>query len=127
MRSADVTTCKALNVIVRKQSKATETTKLWANSLLDYLATHPNGKTQFWLSDMRLLIHSDASFLVEWDGKINYGGLFYLSWNQRDEEEQKINDAIEISASILPLVSISVAEAEWGEHFTRGRKENYSA
>ena len=60
---------------------------------------------------MRLLIHSDASFLVEWGGKSNYGGFFYLGWDQRDEEEQKINGAIEVSASILPLVAISVAEA----------------
>ena len=64
MRAADVTTCKALNAIGRKQSKATETTRHWANLLLDYLATQPNGKTRFWKSDMRLLIHSDASFLV---------------------------------------------------------------
>ena len=103
MRAADVTTCKALNAISRKQSKATETTRHWANLLLDYLATHPNGKTQLWLSEMRLLIHSGASFLVEWDGKSNYGGFFYLGWNKRDEEEQKINGAIEVSASILPL------------------------
>ena len=76
---------------------------------------------------MILLIHSDASFLVEWDGKSNYGGFFYLSWNQRDEEEQKINGAIEVSASILPLVAISVAEAEMGGAFYNGKKAKYSA
>ena len=89
MRAADVTTCKALNAIDHKQSKATETTRNWANWLLYYLATHPYGKTRFWQSDMRLLIHSDASFIVERDGKSNYGGFFYLGWNQSDEEEQK--------------------------------------
>ena len=47
MRAADVTTFKALNAIGRKQSKATETTRHWANWLLDYLATHPNRKTKF--------------------------------------------------------------------------------
>ena len=103
MRAADVTTCKALKSIGRKQSKATDTTKHWANWLLDYLATHPNGKTRFWQSNMRLLIHSDASFLVEWYGKSNYGGFFYLGWNQSDEEEQKTNGAIEVSASTPPL------------------------
>ena len=76
MRALDVITCKALNTIGRKQSKETEQTKRWTNWLLDYLATHPDGKTRFWQSDMRLLIYSDALFLVEWDGKINYGGLF---------------------------------------------------
>ena len=122
MRAADVTTCKALNAIRRKQSKATETTRNWANWLLDYLATHPNGKTRFWQSKMRLLIHSDASFIVEWDGKCIYGGFFYLGWNQSDEEEQKINSAIEVSASILPLVAISVAKAKMGGAFYNGKK-----
>ena len=70
---------------------------------------------------MRLLIHSDALFLVEWYGKSNYGGFFYLGWNQSDEEEQKINGAIEVSASILP-VAISVAEAEMGGSFYNGKK-----
>ena len=85
--------------------------------MLDYLATHPDGKTRFWQSNMRLLIHSDASFLVEWDGKSNYGGLFYFGWHQRDGMEQKINGAIEVSTSVLSLVAISVAEAEMGGAF----------
>ena len=127
MRAADVTTCKALNSNGRKQSKATKTTRHWANWLLDYLATHQNRKTRFWQSDMRLLIHSDASFLMGWDGKSNYGGFFYLGWNQRDEEEQKINGAIEVSTSILPLVPISVAKAEMGGAFYNGKKAKYSA
>ena len=76
---------------------------------------------------MRLLIHSGASFLVEWDGKSNYGGFFYLGWNQRYEEEQKINGAIEVSASILPLVAISVAEVEMGGAFYNEKKAKYSA
>ena len=59
---------------------------------------------------MRLIIHSDASFLVEWDAKINYGGFSYLGWNQNDDEPQQINGAVDVSASLLPLVAISVAE-----------------
>ena len=70
---------------------------------------------------MRLLIQSDASFLVEWYGKSKCGGLFYLGWNQRDEEEQNINGAIEVRASILPLVVISVAEAKKGGAFYNGK------
>ena len=66
---------------------------------------------------MRLLIHSDALFLVEWDAKSNYGGYFYLGWNQKDDDPQKINRAVDVSASLLPLVAISVAEAELGGTF----------
>ena len=71
---------------------------------------------------MRLLIHTDASFFVEWDGKSNYGGFFYFVWNQRDQEEKKINGVIEVSSSILPLVAISVSESEMGGAFYNGKK-----
>ena len=64
MRACDITTTKELNANGREQSKATETTRMWSNWLLDYLATHPDAKIRYWQSDMRLLIHSDASFLV---------------------------------------------------------------
>ena len=51
---------------------------------------------------MRLIIRSNASYLTEWDGKSNYWGLFYLSWNQRDDEPQKLNGAIDVRASLPP-------------------------
>ena len=89
MRAADVTTYKALNAIGRKQSKATENTRHWANWLLDYLATHPNERTRFWQSDMILLIHSDASFLVEWYGKSNYGEFFTLVGTREMKKSKK--------------------------------------
>ena len=112
MRACNVTTTKGLNSIGRKQSKATKVTKMWADWMLDYLTTHPNAKIRYWQSDMRLIIHSDASFLTELDAKGNYGGCFYLGWNQANDEPQKINSAVDVSASLLPLVAISVAEAE---------------
>ena len=72
---------------------------------------------------MRLLVHSDASFLVEWDSKSNYDSVFYLGWHQSNDEEQKINGAIKVTASVLPLVAISVAEAEMGGAFYNTKKE----
>ena len=122
MRACDITTKKALNAIGRKQSRSTETTKMWSNRLLDYLATHPDAKISYWQSGMRLLIHSDASFLVEWDAKSNYGEYFYLGWNQNDDEPQNINGAVDASASLLPLVAISVAKAELGGTFYNAKK-----
>ena len=71
---------------------------------------------------MRLIIHSDASFLVEWDAKRNYGGYFYLGWNQNDDEPQQINGAVDVIASLLSLVAISVAEAELGGTFYNAKK-----
>ena len=48
---------------------------------------------------------------MEWDAKSNYGGYFYLGWNQNDDEPQQINGTVDVSVSLLPLVAISVAEA----------------
>ena len=74
--------------------------------MFDYLATHPDAKIRYWQSDTILLIHSDASFLVERDAKSNYGGYFYLGWNQNNDEPQKINGAVNVSSFLLPLVVI---------------------
>ena len=98
---------------------------MWSNWLLDYLVTHPNTKIQYWQSDMRLIIHSDASFLVEWDAKSNYGGYFYLGCNQNDDEPQQINGAVDVSASLLPLVAISVAEQNLEERFIMQKRARY--
>ena len=59
---------------------------------------------------------------MEWDAKINYGGYFYLRWNQNYNEPQKINGSVDVSASLLPLISISVAEAELGGTFYNAEK-----
>ena len=122
MWECDITTTKALNAIGCEQSKATETTRMWSNLLLDYLATHPDAKIRYWQSEMILLIHSDTLFLVEWDAKRNYRGYFYLGWNQNDDEPQKIYGAVKISASLLPLVAIPVADAELGGTFYNEKK-----
>ena len=47
MPACDITTMKALKAIGREQAKATETTRMWENWLLDYLATHPNAKIRY--------------------------------------------------------------------------------
>ena len=61
---------------------------------------------------------------MEWDAKSNYGGYFYLGWNQNDDEPQQINGAVDVSASLLPLVAISFAEAELGGTFYDAKKGN---
>ena len=71
---------------------------------------------------MRLIIHSDALFLVEWDAKSNYGGYFYLQWNENNDDPQQINRSVDVSASFLPLFKISVAEEELGRTFYNAKK-----
>ena len=47
MRACDTTKTKALNTIGHSQSKSTETTRMWSNWLLNYLATHPDAKIRY--------------------------------------------------------------------------------
>ena len=63
---------------------------------------------------------------MEWDAKNNYGGYFYLRWNQNDDDSQKVDGAVDVSASLLPLVTISVAEAELGGKFYNAKKGKIS-
>ena len=49
-------------------------------------------------------------------------GYFYLGWNQNADEPQQTNGAVDVSASLLPLSAISVAEAELGETFYNAKK-----
>ena len=59
---------------------------------------------------------------MEWDAKSNYGGYFYIGWNHNHNEPQKINRDVDVSASLLPLVTISVAEAELRGTFYNAKK-----
>ena len=122
MRACDIITTKALNAIGSKQAKATETKRMWSNWLLDYLATHLNAKIGYWQSDMILIIHSDASFLVEWDAKSNYGGYFYLGWDQNGDDPQQINGTVDVRTSLIPIVAMSVTEEELGVTFYNAKK-----
>ena len=55
------------------------------------------------------------------------GGYFYLRWNQNDDEPQQINRAVDVSAFLLPLVAISVSEAELGGRFIMQKRARYYA
>ena len=47
MRARDTTIAKGLNAIGRKQSKATEKTRMWTDWLLNYLESHPDAKIRY--------------------------------------------------------------------------------
>ena len=74
---------------------------------------------------MHLIIHSNASYLTEWDGKSNCGVYFCLVWNQRSDEPPKLNGAIYVSASLPPLVAISIAKAKLGGTFYNAKKVKF--
>ena len=55
--------------------------------------------------------------MVEWNAKSNYGRYLYLGCNQNNDDPQKTNGAVDVSASLLLLIAISVAKAELGGKF----------
>ena len=59
--------------------------------------------------------------------KSNYGGYLYLGWNQNDDDPQQINIAVDVSASLLSLVPISVTGSELGGGFIIQKRARYYA
>ena len=49
------------------------------NKLMDYAATYPNAKLQFFASDMILHVDSDAAYLVQPGARSRIAGYYILS------------------------------------------------
>jgi hypothetical protein len=65
-----------LSVIASSQSAPTEETMEKVNYFLDYAAFHPDAIVTYSKCDMRLSVHSDASYLTEPKTRIRTGGTF---------------------------------------------------
>ena len=61
--ASDLTIVHALSAIASEQAKATIRTLERVQHLLDYMATNPNAIVRFYVSDMILNLHLDASYL----------------------------------------------------------------
>ena len=119
MRACDIATTKALNAIGCEQSKSTETTRMWSKWLLNYLATHPDAKIRYWQSNMILLIHSDASCLVEG-----------ISTSGRIRTTTSPKKSTEPSTSAHPFSPSSRYQSQRqnsGERFIMQKRERYYA
>ena len=63
-RSVDPTMLRAINEILRVQSKPTRDTEEIARMLLEYAATYPNETIHYNSRDMVLHVYSDAAYLT---------------------------------------------------------------
>ena len=113
----DNTMLKAINTIARKQENPTELTIKWSKQLLDYAATYPNAAIRYYVSDMILTQHSDASYNNDEKARSIYGGYTWLGWKQPDHALLRLNGAVSADVNILKLVATSAAEAELGGLF----------
>lgn len=119
-RVVDSTLLVTLGSIAQQQLKATKTTELAVNQLLDYCYYHPTAKLRFYASDMILKAFSDASYLSEPNAKIRVGGYFYLG--KAPVITMDDNGAMHITAIILKHVVTSASEAEYAALFYNAKQ-----
>jgi hypothetical protein len=75
--AVDGTMNVVLSALSSEQSNATENMSRKVHHFLDYWITYPNAITRFHISDMRLKIHSDASYCSVPKSRSLAGGHFY--------------------------------------------------
>jgi hypothetical protein len=120
-RAVDPTLIMPINLLASEQSKATSDTADKVIKLLNYCNTHPETKIRYHASDMKLYIHSDASYLSEREAKSRAGGFFYIG-NSAGTDNKLTNGAILIISTVLKHLMYSAAEAEKGAVFINAKK-----
>ena len=110
-RAVDPTTLVALSTIASQQANATENTMAAATKFMNYMATNPNATTRYQASNMKLKIHSDASYLTETNARSRSGGHHYLG-NKPDKPDVVNQGGILDQTGIMKNVMSSAAEAE---------------
>jgi hypothetical protein len=118
-RAVDPTMLTALSSIASEQANPTARTMEKCKQFLDYAATQGEAVITYRASDMKLAIHSDASYLSEPKARSRAGGHFFCSENVADPAD---NGAVLTVATIIKQVMSSAAEAELGGLFINAKK-----
>jgi hypothetical protein len=124
VRAVDSTLDMPINVLASEQSKAKEITADKVIKLLNYCNTHPETKIRYHASEMILQIHSDTSYLSEYEAKSRAVGFFYMGSGTKTNEKLS-NEAILIISKVLRHVMSSAAEAEIGEVFINSKEDAF--
>jgi hypothetical protein len=115
-RAVDPTMLCAVSKIGSAQAKPTRAVLHAARHILEYAACHPNASITYRESDMRLITHSDASYLSETQARSRAGGFHFLGTNAA-ADDQPINGGITCTSSIIPAICSSATEAEYAALF----------
>jgi hypothetical protein len=115
-RALDSTMLCTLSKLASRQSAPTLGLEADVEHFLQYAATWPEVAVTFHSSDMRLLIHSDASHLSEANSRGRVGGYHYLSLHG-DATTAPTNGAIDVISSIIPCVTAAASESEYAALF----------
>ena len=109
----------ALSTLASEQARPTEKTMSKCKQFLDYAASQEDAIVTYKASDMKLAIHSDASYLSEPKARGRAGGHFFLTKKHNDTHPD--NGAIHNVAKIIKSVMSSAAEAELGALFINAK------
>jgi hypothetical protein len=120
-RCVDSIILHAVTRLGQEQANPTQATMTKAKRLLQYIAWHPNPSVTYYASDMRLLIHSDASYLCEINAQSRAAGIHYLGNTGEEGITALPNGAIHVFSSVIDGVPASVAEAEYISAFLNGQ------
>eukprot|EP00957_Ditylum_brightwellii_P139126 10604833-Ditylum_brightwellii.AAC.1 len=113
---------KGQRLVQSTQSEPTENTKKEAEWLMDFLAIHPNAKLCFFAGTMKLMVDSDATYLVLPRAKSRIAGHFYLAFlpNRRKYNNTPNNAPVLTECKILRHVVCSAAELKCAGLFHNG-------
>jgi hypothetical protein len=103
-----------LSAIASKQVAPTENTMQTCLQFLDYAALQEDAIVTYWASNMKLAIHSNASYLSEPKARSRAGGHMFMAGT---EEIPMNNGAVLNILQIIKAVMSSTAEAKLGALF----------
>jgi hypothetical protein len=107
-----------LSALASEQAAPTEKTMQDCLQFLDYAASQDEAIVTYRASDMKLAIHSDASYLSEPKARSRAGGHMFMAGS----EEIPINNGAVLNISqIIKAVMSSAAEAELGALFINAK------
>eukprot|EP00956_Cyclotella_meneghiniana_P038365 scaffold152976_cov64-Cyclotella_meneghiniana.AAC.2 len=118
-RAIDSTMLTALSALASEQANPTEATMTKCKQFLDYAATQEEAVVTYKASDMKLAIHSDASYLCKPKARSRAGGHFFLTKKHNDTDPD--NGAVLNVAQVIKSVMSSAAEAELGALFINAK------
>jgi hypothetical protein len=112
-RAVDSLILPAVHSISQSQSKPTLLTQKKIDRLLQYLSSHPNHSLVYHACNMQLHIQSDASHHSLPNSRSIAGNVIYCG----NSDPTLINGPILCDTSIIPVVTASAAESEYGAAF----------
>jgi hypothetical protein len=119
-RCIDSTMLISLSALASEQSNPTEATMNKCKQFLDYAASQEDAVITYKASNMKLVIHSDVSYLSEPKARSRAGGHFFLT--KKNNDTVPANGAVLNIAQVIKAVMSSAAEAELGAQYINAKQ-----